>query len=212
MSSVEFAGFTGNEKNFQEELSEKITELEEMQKSLSEHSANEINDKLKEISELQKLIEEYHASMQKENLEKHNAIKELKKKTNEMKRLQTAVKVQRTIKEKGVKTEKKSREHKHYKLSINHTALKQLEGVPRSSFVALAQEVILIDGKPYNKETLTLSKERQKDFRRLIEHYAVLEVIGKRKYKIKRVYSEKQREDLSEIELTAMRESHTPKK
>ena len=57
-----------------------------------------------------------------------------------------------------------------------------------------------------------MSKERQKDFRRLIEHYAVLEVIGKRKYKIKRVYSEQQREELTEKELTAMRESHTPKK
>ena len=211
MSSVDFIRVTSNEENMQKELAEKITELEEMQKALDKHTTEKIKDKLKEINELQKSMEEYHESIQKYNKEKQEAVEELEKKTKEMKKLQANIKEQHAIKEQGVKIEDKDRTHKNYKLSINHTALKQLEGVPRSSFVALAQDVILIDGNPYNKNTLTMSKERQKDFRRLIEHYAVLEVIGKRKYKIKRVYSEKQREDLNEMEVTAIREANTPK-
>ena len=93
------------------------------------------------------------------------------------------------------------RKHRRYKPRINHTALKDMEGTTAISFVELAQSVIMIDNKPYEKKDIPLSKERKRDFRRLIEHYAVLEVIGKRKYHVKRVYSKKQREELNELEI-----------
>jgi len=97
--------------------------------------------------------------------------------------------------------DKKKRRHKKYKTTIDHKALKDLEGTTASSFLDLAKAVIVIDGKPYSEMTLTLSKERKNDFRRLIEHFAVLEVIGKRKYHVKRVYSKKQKEELQEMEI-----------
>ena len=100
----------------------------------------------------------------------------------------------------GIEDEK-TRTHKKYKQSINLTALKDMEGTTVSGFATLAQAVIMIDNKPYDKKVLALSKERKNDFKRFIEHYAVLEVIGKRKYHIKRVYSKKQREELNELEI-----------
>ena len=99
--------------------------------------------------------------------------------------------------------EKKKRKHKKYKLSINFTALKELEGTTVSSFLDLAKYVILIDGKPYDNLYLPLSKERKNDFKRLIEHYAVIEVIGKRKYFVKIVLSKYKREEMNELELNS---------
>lgn len=96
---------------------------------------------------------------------------------------------------------KKKRKHRKYKTAINLPALKELEGTTAGSFLDLSKAVILIDGKPYDEECLALSKERKNDFRRLIEHYAVIDVIGKRKYYIKRVYSKEQREELNRLEL-----------
>jgi len=78
------------------------------------------------------------------------------------------------------------------------------------SFLDLAKAVILIDGKPYDEEYLALSKERKNDFKRYIDHYAVIDTIGKRKYHIKRVYSPKQREELNEQEANIQRDN--PKK
>ena len=105
-----------------------------------------------------------------------------------------------TTEQDGTNEEQKGK-HKNYRVSINHTALKELEGTTTSSFLALARAVILIDNRQYDNKSLTLSKERKNDFRRFIEHYAVVEVIGKRKYHIKRVYSKKQREELNELEI-----------
>lgn len=102
---------------------------------------------------------------------------------------------------------KEKRKHKKYKVSINHTELKALEGTTISGFLDLATAVILIDGKPYDKNKITLSKERKNDFKRYVEHYAVLDTIGKRKYHIKRVYSPEQREELNEQESNIKRDS-----
>ena len=99
----------------------------------------------------------------------------------------------------------RERRHKKYKVSINHTELKALEGMTVSSFVDLATAVILIDGKQYNKKHLPLSKERKNDFKRYIEHYTIMELIGKRKYHIKRVYSVEQREELNEQQANIQR-------
>jgi hypothetical protein len=111
----------------------------------------------------------------------------------------------KTDKEKNSKEERRT--HKKYKTSINHAELKALEGMTVSSLVDLATAVILIDGKQYNKKHLPLSKERKNDFKRYIEHYAVMELIGKRKYHIKRVYSPKQREELNEQEANILRDN-----
>ena len=197
MKNVEITGFTDVE-SLKKSISEKMDTIKQIQDNPDKHTAVEINNKIKELKQLQEKLENYHVSIQKANTEKQNAIDELRKKTNEIKRLQTAIEEQHAIKEKGAKDEGKKRTHKDYKLSINHTALKQQEGIPKSSFLALAKEVILIDGKPYDEKYLTLSKERKNDFRRLIEHFAVLEVIGKRKYNVKRIYSVEQREELNE--------------
>ncbi len=54
--------------------------------------------------------------------------------------------------------EKKKRKHKKDKLSINFTALKELEGTTVSSFLDLAKYVILINGKPYDIYTFLFQK------------------------------------------------------
>jgi hypothetical protein len=104
-------------------------------------------------------------------------------------------------------SEEEKRVHKKYKTSINLSALKELEGTTASSFLDLARAVILIDNKPYNEDYIALSQERKNDFRRLIEHYAVMDTIGKRKYHIKRVYSVKQREELNEQQANIQRDN-----
>lgn len=98
---------------------------------------------------------------------------------------------------------KKKRKHRKYKTTINLSALKEMEGTTAGSFLDLSKAVILIDGKPYDEDYLALSKERKNDFRRLIEHYAVMDVIGKRKYHIKMVYSKEQREELNKLEIAS---------
>jgi len=204
VESVGIAGFASIEE-LKKHIHEKMDTLEQIQDNPDKHTAIEINSKIKELKQLQKTLEDYHLSIQKANEEKQNAIDELSKKTKEIKRLQAAIEEQHTIKEQGAKNEGKKRNHKEYKLSINHAALKQQEGIPKSSFLALAKEVILIDSKPYDEKYLTLSKERKNDFKRLIEHFALLEVIGKRKYNIKRVYSIEQREELNEQQTNIQR-------
>jgi len=97
------------------------------------------------------------------------------------------------------------RKHKKYRLSINHLELKSLEGTTINGFVDLATAVILIDGKPYDKRYLPLSKERKNDFKRYIEHFAVIDTLGKRKFHIKRVYSIEQREELNELQANIQR-------
>ena len=81
--------------------------------------------------------------------------------------------------------EQKQRSHKKYLPSIDLSALKALEGTTTSSFTDLAQAVILINGVPYDKDALPMSKARKIDFERLISHYAQIEIYGKRKYYIK---------------------------
>jgi len=95
----------------------------------------------------------------------------------------------------------KKRKHRKYTTSINLTALKELEGTTAGSFLDLARAVILIDGRPYDPNTLSLSKSRKADFERLIKHYAEIEYINIRKYYIKLVYSQKQREEINEWEI-----------
>jgi hypothetical protein len=86
---------------------------------------------------------------------------------------------------KSPKDEKKQT-HKKYIPSINRTALQELEGTTTSSFVDLAQAVILIDGVPYDKD---------------ISHYAQIEIYGKRKYHIKSVFNRVQKDIPNDIEL-----------
>jgi hypothetical protein len=102
--------------------------------------------------------------------------------------------------------DKKKRKHKKYKQSINHTALKDLEGTTASSFLDLAKAVIIVDGKPYDDTYLTLSKERKNDFKRLIDHYADVDTIGKRKYYIKRVYSKEEKKELQGLEIELLKD------
>ncbi|MCL1884949.1 MAG: hypothetical protein FWF81_14480 [Defluviitaleaceae bacterium] len=97
--------------------------------------------------------------------------------------------------------EKKKRQHKKYIPSINQSALKELEGATTSSFVDLAEAVILIDGVPYDAEYLPMSKARKIDFERLISHYAQIEIYGKRKYHIKSVFNRVQKEIFNDVEL-----------
>ena len=210
VSSVDITGFVGNGEILRKQLSEKITELEQMQENLGEYSADKINDKLKEIKGLQKNIDEYHKSIKKANEEKQTAIEELNRQTKDMKELQASIEKEHIIQEQGRKNEQKKRTHKNYKISIHHTALKALKGVTKSSFIAIAREVILIDNNPYNHKELPLSKERKRDFMRYIEHFAELEVIGKRKHTVKRVYNTKEREGLNDQENSP--ERATPKK
>ena len=201
MPNAENITLPDDEGKLQQMLSEKINELEQMQNDVDSYTAPDINNRLEEIKKLQKGIDERRESIKKANDEKQKAIDELKKQTKEMKRLQRSVKKAYREQQEG-KDEIKKREHKDYKLSIDHKALKRLEGVTKSSFLALAKDVILIDGKPYDHTKITLSKERKSDFKRYIEHHAVLEVLGKRKYNVKHVYSKKQREELYELEIS----------
>jgi len=198
VESLENSGVADSGEDLRNKLSEKIAELEKMQWETNTCTTDEINAKIKEISQLQKSIEEHHKLLKNANEEKQNAIDELNRKTKEMKKLKIDIEKEYTINKKGVKNKRKKRTHIKYKLSISHTALKKLEGIPQNSFLTLAKSVILIDGKAYNEDYLPLTTERKNDFRRLIEHYAVLEITGKRKYHIKRVYTKKQRDELNE--------------
>jgi len=101
----------------------------------------------------------------------------------------------------------KKRSHKKYLPSINKDALQALEGTTTSSFVDLAQAVILIDGVPYDKETLPMSKARKMDFERLIAHYAKLEIYGRRKYHVKSVINRVTKDELNDVELKIMRKA-----
>ena len=97
--------------------------------------------------------------------------------------------------------EQKQRSHKKYLPSIDLSTLKALEGTTTSSFTDLAQAVILIDGVPYDKDTLPMSKARKIDFERLIAHYAKLEIYGSRKYHVKSVFRRIEKEIENDIEL-----------
>ena len=166
----------------------------------------------KEISQLQKKIEEHHISIQKANEEKLTAIEELKKKTKKMKELKHAVEKEYRIQEQFAENDRtkriysKKRTNKDYNLSINLTALRKLTGTPQRSFLSLAKNVIMIDGKPYDGKVQTLSTERKNDFKRLIEYHAMLEFTGERKCIIKHVYTKKQRETLNELEIFSTKE------
>ena len=209
MVSLANTGVEPNGENLRAKLSDKIKELEQLQENQDGHTIDEINNKLKEIKQLKKDIEAHHELIKLDNLKKQNAEKELDSKIKEMKRLQAAIEEQYALKEQGVKSEARKRRHQKYKLSLNHKALKKLEGITTSSFLALARTVILINGKEYDETRLTLSKERKNDFKRLIEHYSLVEVIGKRKYHIKRVYDKKQQVESNESELTAAYDTPT---
>ena len=100
-----------------------------------------------------------------------------------------------------ISNEPQKREHKKYIPSIDKTALQELEGTTTNSFTDLAQAVILIDGIPYDKDTLPMSKARKIDFERLISHYAQIEIYGKRKYYIKSVFNRVQKDIPNNIEL-----------
>jgi phosphoglycerate-specific signal transduction histidine kinase len=196
-----------NSEELRKKLSEKISELEQMYENIDNHTTDEINAKLEGLSELQKDMEKHHESMYKANEKKQKAIDELEQKIKKMKELQNAVDKEYGIKEENVKNDRrkriyrKKRTHRDYKLSINHTALKNLEGITQSSFLALAKCVILIEGKPYSNKDLTPSTERKNDFRRLIEHYAMLDFIGQRKCCIRQVYNKKQRGEMNVSEI-----------
>ena len=97
--------------------------------------------------------------------------------------------------------DEKKRKHKKYIPSINREALQELEGTTTSSFVDLAREVILINGVPYDEETLPMSKARKIDFERLIAHHAKLEIYGSRKYHIKSVIKRVEKELDNDIAL-----------
>ena len=97
--------------------------------------------------------------------------------------------------------EPQKRKHKKYIPSIDRTALQELEGTTTSSFADLAKAVILIDGVPYDDETIPMSKARKIDFERLISHYAQIEIYGKRKYHIKSVFNRVQKDIPNDIEL-----------
>ena len=101
--------------------------------------------------------------------------------------------------------ERKKKKHRRYRLSINHKELKELEGTTANSFLALAESVILIDGTPYNKKYIALSNGRKSDFKRFIEHYSIIELTGKRKYFIKRVYSKEEKKELQELEINSLK-------
>jgi len=103
--------------------------------------------------------------------------------------------------------EPKKRTHKKYIPSIDKTALNDLVGTTTSSFVDLAEAVILIDGVPYDHEILPMSKARKIDFERLISYYAQLEIYGKRKYHIKSVFDRVQKKLDNDVELEIKKKS-----
>jgi vacuolar-type H+-ATPase subunit I/STV1 len=205
MESMETSGVTASGEDLRNKLSEKIAELEEMQKNQKSHTADEIKTKLEEVNKLQKELEEYYETIQKDNNEKKKALDELRAKTKQMKELKNAVDKAYGVKEELTKSDikkgiyRKPRTHKNYDLSLDHKALKNLEGTPQRSFLALAKGVIRIDGEPYNPNELTLSTVRKKEFRELIEHFAMLEFTGERKCCVRKVYTKKQREELNEL-------------
>ena len=107
----------------------------------------------------------------------------------------------------GKNNEPKKRTHKKYIPSINRTALNDLVGTTTSSFVDLAEAVILIDGDEYDHNKLPMSKARKIDFERLISYYAQLEVYGKRKYHIKSVFDRVQKKIDNDVELEIKKKS-----
>ena len=109
--------------------------------------------------------------------------------------------VQPPTPDKTVTRNSKERTKKKYLPSIDLSALRALVGTTTSSFTDLAEAVILVNGVPYDRDTLPMSKARKMDYERLIAHYAKLEIYGSRKYHVKSVFTRIEKEIENDIEL-----------
>jgi len=102
----------------------------------------------------------------------------------------------------------KKRARVKFSTALNYEALKNLENTTVGSFLELANKVILINGKSFGDATYTtaegkeqnfkLTLGRKNDFLRLIESFAIVELIGI-KCHIAKVFDKSEREELGNV-------------